>query len=40
MAIYNWESEKQATRYTRRADRKRMARDGMQLLNRTPKNTT
>lgn len=38
MAIFNWSSEKQATTYTRSADRSRMARAAMPLLNRTPKN--
>ena len=32
MAIYGWESPKQAALYTRKANRKRMAGDAMHLL--------
>ncbi len=32
MAIYGWESPKQAAIYTRKADRKRLAGDAMHLL--------
>jgi hypothetical protein len=32
MAIYGWESPKQAALYTRKADRKRLAGDAMHLL--------
>ena len=32
MAIYGWESPKQAARYTRKANRKRLAGDAMHLV--------
>ncbi len=32
MAIYGWESPKQAALYTRRADRRRLAGDAMRLV--------
>jgi hypothetical protein len=36
MAIYDWETAAQATAYTKKADRKRLAWDALPLLNRVP----
>ena len=32
MAMYGWDSPKEAARYTQKANRKRLAQAGMQLL--------
>jgi hypothetical protein len=37
MAVFGWESEKEATKYTKAADRKRMAADAMALPAREQK---